>query len=255
MSGTISGDVIILPITYLEELRKLPDSIVDNAEGLNEVIFRASDASLYITCDHIVTAALACTVEASRAELYQPLMAHIIRSDLTHNLPSIVTELSSTVAITVPEQLGTSPDWTSITIYPKLMQIVAVVSGCIFIGPDLNRSQIYIDSSINYTLDLFGAASELRQWPSFMRPIVKHFLPSVVKVNEHRRKAKEFLVPVIRERRALRQAGEAEPDNALQWMVAKADKFNVTDDGALAEVQLTLSLAAIHTTTMTATHV
>lgn len=89
-------------------------------------------------------------------------MAHIIRPDLTHNLPSIVTELSSTVAITVPEQLGTSPDWTSITIYPKLMQIVAVVSGHIFIGPDLNRSQTYIDSSINYTLDLFGAASELR---------------------------------------------------------------------------------------------
>lgn len=72
MSDTISGDVIILLITYLEELRKLPDSIVDNAEGLNEVIFRASDASLYITYDHILTAALACTVEASRAELYRP---------------------------------------------------------------------------------------------------------------------------------------------------------------------------------------
>lgn len=49
-----------------------------------------------------------------------------------------------------------------------------------------------------------------------MRPIVKHFLASVVKVYEHRRKAKEFLVPVIRERRALHQAGEAEPDDALQ---------------------------------------
>ena len=184
-----------------------------------------------------------------------PLMAHIIRSDLTHNLPSVNIHLCSAVATTVPEYLGTSREWTPITINPKLMQMVAVISGHIFIGPELNHSQTYLDSSINYTIDLFGAATELRQWPSFMRSIVKYFIPSVDRLNEHRRKAREFLVPVIRERRALRQAGRPEPNDVLQWTIAKADKFNVTDDGAIAEIQLTLSLAAIHTTTMTATHV
>ena len=42
------------------------------------------------------------------------------------------------------------------------------------------------------------------------------------------------------------------PDDMLQWMLAKSDQYGLDDDD-MSEIQLNLSLAAIHTTTATTT--
>ncbi|KAH7025664.1 cytochrome P450 [Microdochium trichocladiopsis] len=226
-------EVIVLPISYVEELRNMPDTIINNVEALNETL----------------------QTHYTGLNSYNPLMNHVIRSDLTHNLPRINHLLSKEVAQTVPEYLGKHREWTRVNINEKLLKMVAIISGHVFIGPQLNRDERYLDASINYTVDLFKAAGELQKWHRLIRPIGKYFIPSVHQLHEQRRRAKEFLVPVVQKRRALREAGEEVPDDMLQWMIAKADKFNVSDDGDIAETQLTLSLAAIHTTTLTATHV
>lgn len=45
------------------------------------------------------------------------------------------------------------------------------------------------------------------------------------------------------------QSGDKGPDDLLQWMIRKAPAYNMTDQD-LAQMQLTLSMAAIHTTTL-----
>jgi len=50
------------------------------------------------------------------------------------------------------------------------------------------------------------------------------------------------------------QRGEKLPDDMLQWMLPKAKMFNIHDDAELAYQQLSLTLAAIHSTAMTMTH-
>lgn len=228
----VAGDVIILPMQYLEELRKIPDASVSNEFAVKEIM------------QHKYTG----------LSIEDPLMNHVIRSDLTHKLPQLLETLSSEVTQTVHEYLGKDREWKSTNITNALLPMISVISGRIFLGPELNRRKEYLHASINYTVDAFAATNAIRGWPQWLRPIVKFFIPEIDKIAEHRRLARDFLLPVITERQAQMTAGDTEmPDDMLQWMMAKAEKFNSNDPEKLVEIQLILSVAAIHTTTMMAT--
>jgi cytochrome P450 len=148
------------------------------------------------------------------------------------------------------EELGPCEDWTPAVVYSKLLRMVAIISGSIFLGPDLCRRDEWVTPAITYTVDTFTAISKLKQWKSWTRPIGQYFIPELKSVREHRRKAKEFLAPVIQERRQMMREGKELPDDMLQWMMNKTEDFALSDDD-LAVIQLNLSLAAIHTTTLT----
>ncbi|KAI0129663.1 ent-kaurene oxidase [Xylariales sp. AK1849] len=226
---TVDGDRIIVPHSALEELRQLPDDYISNRRALNKFV-----ESRYT----------GLSGESN-------FLNHVVRSDLTRSLSRITPRLAAEVTRTVDEVLGPCEEWTAVAIYQKLLHMVAIISGHIFLGPELCRREEYLHASINYTVDLFIAVRKLKEWNPWLRAIGQYFTPELKKVAEHRRKAKDFLLPIIRDRKAAMKKGEEMPDDMLQWMINKAEAQHVTDEG-LAEVQLTLSLAAIHTTTMTA---
>ncbi|KAK6856185.1 hypothetical protein PG995_008336 [Apiospora arundinis] len=227
---TSDGEVIVLPPEALQELRGMSDEVVNNVIGLN------------------------LAVEAKYTGLAgdSGFAAHMIRSDLTRSLNRINPGLAAETEKTVDEVLGPCDDWTSQVTYNKILRIVAIVSGRIFLGPDLCRREEYIYASTMYTVDLFKAVGKLKSWHSSLRPIAQYFIPELKTVFEHRRKAREFLFPIIRERKEAMKNGSELEDDMLQWMLNKAESNGVSDD-RLAELQLSLSLAAIHTTTMAVT--
>ena len=182
-----------------------------------------------------------------------PLMVHVIKSDLTHNLSQINTSLALEVSRTVVDEIGPCADWTEINVSQKLVRIVAIVSGSVFLGPELCRRKEYLHASIDFTVDMFIAIAALKRWPEPFRVAAKYWIPQLKTVNQHRRRVHEFLVPVLQERRVLRGNCEEPPKDMLQWLLDKSDKFNVRTDEELAETQLILGTAAIHATTMTAT--
>ncbi|KXJ92549.1 cytochrome P450 [Microdochium bolleyi] len=228
------GDVIVLPVRYLEESRKFPDDVISVAEATREI---QQTHYLQFSSD-------------------DPLLNHTIRSDLTHSLPRINDRLSAEVKRTVPEFLGTAREWTPVNVNSAMLKMVVILSGNIFLGPELNRREEYIHASIHYTVDLFNAANQLREWRRWMRPIGQYLVPNVKAVAEHGRRAREFLVPIVRAPKAqlIAQDGAEEPDDMLQWVIKKADRFGQNDDD-LAQLLLSLSLTAIHTTTMMTTFV
>lgn len=130
--------------------------------------------------------------------------------------------------------------------------MVAIVSGAIFIGDELCHSEEYIEASIGYTMDFIGAVDNLKKWRRGLRWFGRYFTPEVGKLFADRKKAHAFLEPIIAQRRAAMKAGQEMPDDALQWMLSSIDKFGLSD-AELAETQLGMSLAAIHTTTLTLT--
>lgn len=136
--------------------------------------------------------------------------------------------------------------------FTQLLRIVAIVSGRIFLGPELCRREEYIYASTMYTVDLFRAVGKLKSWHSSLRPIAQYFIPELKTVFEHRRKARAFLSPIIQKRKEAMENGSDLPDDMLQWMMNKAEANGVSDE-RLAQLQLDLSLAAIHTTTMAVT--
>ncbi|KAK8066512.1 cytochrome P450 [Apiospora hydei] len=225
---TLNGESIVVPLEALEELRGMPDNIVNNIIGLSREI-----ETKYTGLDGENSA----------------FAAHMVRSDLTRSLNRINPELAAEVERTVREELGPCDDWTPQMAFNPLLRVVAIVSGRVFLGPDLCRREEYIYASTMYTVDVFRAVSKVKAWNQFLKPIAQFFIPELKTLSEHRRKARAFLAPVIQERKEAMRNGSDLPDDMLQWMMNKAESYGVSD-ARLAELQLDLSMAAIHTTTM-----
>ncbi|KAI0839943.1 cytochrome P450 [Hypoxylon sp. FL0890] len=228
----LDGDRIVLPRHLMEEVRQLPDDVID--------INKAFD----IMNEHK-------HLDMGNRKQTEFLI-HVIRGDLTRSLVRINPRLSAETAKTIREELPPCEDWTPVVVYQTVLRMVATISGAIFIGPELCRSEEYLKASIGYTMDFVNAVSKLKQWHKWWRWIGRYFTPEVDKLFADRKDAHNFLRPVIEQRRAAMKAGQELPDDTLQWMLNKVDEFGLTDD-ALAETQLNLSMAAIHTTTLTVT--
>lgn len=130
--------------------------------------------------------------------------------------------------------------------------MVARVSSFIFLGEKVCRDKGWINVSVNYVIDAFIAARDLRLWPSVLQPLVHWFLPRTKAIREHIRVARRIIDEELEERNRLGEKGEAErrPD-ALDWMrqIAAKQPLDIT------RAQIGLSLAAIHTTSNLATNV
>lgn len=163
--------------------------------------------------------------------------------------------LSAEVDQTVHDELPGCEDWTPFPIFRVLLRVVAIVSGNLFIGPDLCRHEVYLASAIDFTNEVTAGAQQIKRWPKWLRGFVVYFrlAPAVNKSYEHRRRMQAFLEPLVVERREMLKKGKAVPEDLLQWMVEKTAEHGIYDIEHLTDMQLLLTMAAIHTTTLSAT--
>lgn len=165
----------------------------------------------------------------------------------------MTNRLTDEVERAVKAELPQCDEWTPVKITDPLLNIVTIVSGLIFLGPDLCRQPEYIRAAVDYTIDITNAVGKLKEWPWWMRPIVSRIIPEVVRLGSYRKEMKVFLEPVIQERRRLKAAAEPLPDDTLQWLLNRAEAAGITNTADITHMQLLLTMAAIHTTTLTAT--
>lgn len=109
-----------------------------------------------------------------------------------------------------------------------------------------------IQTTIDYTVNFFIAATYLRMIPGPLRRICHWFVPQCREARRQFDEARRVIAPVIEKRRALRaeaQSAGRQPPNfhdAIDWVDQEAVDRGVTFDPAT--FQLMLSVAAIHTT-------
>ncbi|KAH6657514.1 cytochrome P450 [Truncatella angustata] len=226
--------VVVLSPKYLPEIKKLPDSIL------------SMDASVVETIE----------AKYTKIEPTVPIVPHTVKAELTPALvrlnPTIAQEVRESMALEFPP----CSEWTPINIHHKLLRIVAMVSGRIFIGPELCRDERYLDAAINYTIEVMTAQRAVVQMHPWLRPFFAARLPEIKKLEKRKQEAYEFLGPMIDARRqAWNQAKNDGPDDMLQWLLTNQPKFPDEHSQNLVEVQLGLSFAAIHTTVLVATNV
>ncbi|KAH8885004.1 cytochrome P450 [Thozetella sp. PMI_491] len=226
--------VIVLSPKFLPELTKLPDNILSMQAAVDE------------------------TMEAkyTKIETSVPIIPHTITGKLTPSLtrlnPMISQDVSEVLAIEMPSCV----DWEEVNIHHKLLRMVAMVSGRVFIGPELCRSEQYLDAAINYTMDVMAAQRAVQRMKPWKRPFMAQSLPEVKRLDERIEEANAFIAPLV----SLRKEAAAEdpkfekPDDVLQWMIDGQDKYTDRNSQNLAKAQLGLGFAAIHTTTLTATN-
>lgn len=144
-------------------------------------------------------------------------------------------------------------DPTGVQIYDILAYIVAQVSGRLFVGPELCRDPEYIDCAVKYSLEVFTAIGAIKQMRPWLRPLFASRIPEVKLLRDRERRATDIMSSIIRQRKEAEKADPTwqKPEDMMQWMMERSDEGLA----ALANRQLVLTFAAIHTTTTVATNV
>ncbi|KAF5024477.1 hypothetical protein F66182_3417 [Fusarium sp. NRRL 66182] len=228
-----TSPILVISPSFLPELKKLPDTVLSMDAAVDE------------------------TIEAkyTKVETSVPIIAHTIKAELTPSLsrltPTIAKEISQVLGLSIPS----TEDWAEVNIHHSLLRIVAMVSGRLFIGPELCRSEQYLDAAINYTLEVTGAGRAVQTMRPWLRPFLAPSLPVVKKLHQRIAEAEAFLEPVVSQRiQAMADPSYEKPDDFLQWLIDGKDKFQDKNSQNLAKVQLGLTFAAVHTTTLTGTN-
>ncbi|XP_014550059.1 hypothetical protein COCVIDRAFT_116609 [Bipolaris victoriae FI3] len=226
---------IVVPLSLLPELRKLPDDVLS--------VSKAIEINMEVKYTHL--------------QVEVDLVPHTIKAHLTPALSRLNPVICEEVNAAVREYLPTCNDWTEVNINSKLVDIVAKVSGFIFVGPELSSDPEYLDCCSNYTVRLVDAVNAIKTIRPWLRPFLVPCLPEIAKLREMETRAAKHLEPIVRERLAAEKNDPnwQKPDDMLQWLLNQSVGKGTFTAEKLAKMQLTLIFAAIHTTTMTATSV
>lgn len=178
-------------------------------------------------------------------------------SPLTNVVDRLNPIIAEEVDLAFQEEFPQAKQFTKVPLNHRLMRLVAKVSGRIFVGPELCRSEEYVDMSINYTVELMQAAHSISSLRPDERDAKASSLPAVKQLQKRRQMGAEFVQPIIAARKkAMKDDPDFQkPDDIMQWMLDDGqDKYGAQDDDELTEIQLGLTFAAIHTTTLTTTN-
>lgn len=129
--------------------------------------------------------------------------------------------------------------------------LISSLSSRVFLGPELCREEEWLRVSVNYTISLFGALRKLRPWPRILQPIVHWFMRECRDARFHVKEGRAIIETVLQKRKAEKAIALAQGTppkrytDALQWFedVSKGEPYDP------AIYQMSLSIAAIHTTT------
>ncbi|KAL7755526.1 hypothetical protein ACKLNR_014624 [Fusarium oxysporum f. sp. zingiberi] len=234
ISGTNKSTNIVIHPRYLPELKDLPEGILDYYTAIGESLF----------------------TRYTQFRADRPIVPHVIKSDLTPAIRRLAPFIADEVQQAVNEELPKSQEFTEVNISSKLYRIIAKVSGHVFVGPELCRTEKYVDIAVNYTVVRTGAQRAIAALPPWQRVFRARWLPEVKRLHQLTEGAHEFLRPLIIARsEASKRPEYKKPDDLLQWILDDGQKkFGRQDTEELTSIQLALTSAAIHTTTMVATN-
>ncbi|KAF1358947.1 cytochrome P450, partial [Lizonia empirigonia] len=216
------------------ELRKLPDDVLSFPRAFDK------------------------TMETKYTKLNPDLdiVNHSVRSDLTPALGRINSVVREEIDSCVQKYMPQCDKWTEVTIYTTLVDIVAQVSGRVFVGKWLCEDPEYLDDASNYTLDLMDSVFAIKRLRPWTRYFMAPRLPEVGRLRRREKKIAEFLRPLIQERREASKKDPSweKPDDMMQWMLDRSADDNLSVEH-LAKAQLTLTFASVHTTSFMATNI
>ncbi|KAI0008538.1 cytochrome P450 [Xylariaceae sp. FL0662B] len=233
-------DITVLPIEYLDELRLVPPTKLSGKTAqTNNLVPRWTNTQVILDSN---------------------LHVRVLNSKLNPDLPKYIdlakAELEHAWEIEIPQSEGMSVCWAEVDIQQVIRRLVARMSAKVFMGHPACRDREWLDLSIDFSIDMFKTAFTLRLFPPWTHVIVAHFIPSRWRIKSQMRTS-EKIVGMLMQNHAdavkRRSQGHSdiaeEEDSLLDWMIDNGTEKE-TELSEMAARQCILTLASIHTTSM-----
>lgn len=118
----------------------------------------------------------------------------------------------------------------------------------------MSRNEEYLNCIIMFTMNVFYAVPKIRNYPPFLRWVSLYLSPEVKKVHKSLDTMKRLMRPIIEE--TLKTIDEdTAGSNMSTWNLRNSTQKQRENLNIQAQMQLSVSMAAIHTTSMTVTNV
>ncbi|GBF67140.1 ent-kaurene oxidase P450 [Trichophyton mentagrophytes] len=232
------ADILVISNKYVDELRNLPEEELSGIEA------------------HIRN--LLGSISTTHVMLETNLHTRVLQTKLTPALGLIFDDMKDELNFALETELPECKDkWVPISINHLMLRLLARVSARIFVGRANCRNEEWLSASIDYTENIFITVMTLRMMPRYLHPFVAPLLPWYWRIRSNLATAKRFIGPIIRERREAeaRQGKDYQKhEDLLQWMMDGANEKESNPD-MIAHIELLLTLASIHTSSMASSNV
>ncbi|KAI0521211.1 cytochrome P450 [Xylaria bambusicola] len=229
---TADMERIVLSPQYVDELRAAPESVLSLREGMSQ-----RHLGQFTTLDVILTS---------------HLQNDVCKTQLTQNLSDFVPTMNEEASFWLAEQISSTSTHAELTGYEAMLKIVTGMSSRIFVGQSLSKDERWLRMIVEYTIDVFLISTALRPYPAMIRPLIAPWLSSVKRMQRHLSIAQELFAPVFASSMS-KESKSSRDYSVLEWM-ARSAQGGDRDPRILVKKLLFLTLAAIHTSTMSITH-
>lgn len=155
---------------------------------------------------------------------------------------------------TLDKVLGHPSDWSEMDVQSMFLKCISRLTSKIFLGPKFMDNPDWQYLSTEYVKDVNAAVQRLNAIPPFVRPIAHWFLPECRKIRAEIDQARAMIRPEVdRRMEEIRKHGGPRRRvlDSVDWFIASMKGKN-DPNFDLAVAEISLSMAAIHTTTRTA---
>ena len=178
-----------------------------------------------------------------------------ITNDLSKCLRNVVTAFQEELEYGFETEIGHSSEWKECSPTNAFTKIIALMSGRVFVGPELNHDETYIDCIINFTLDGVVGGEILRKVPSPFRWFAQWFVPPLSRCRAKVYTMRKIIEPSLKPMIEAMDAGDSLPAmNMIYWNLKNSPPHLRHDMYYHAHNQLISSAASIHTTSLQLAH-
>lgn len=226
------GMQVVLPAAFVGELKSLPEETLSATAAMCEAML-----SEY-THFHF----------ANNGDLLSALVKTKLAQNTTHT--TIVPRLEEEINVLVASEFPECREWTAFKIQPFTLRAVTRMAGRIFVGPEINRLEEWVETNINFVVDVFMSVAKLQFMPQFLRPIGQYLVPDLRRTAADLAKARSLLKPIIDERiRDMENCpGYEAPPDMISWLLEALSEQDRADVAIHAQLQLMLAMASGHGT-------
>ncbi len=225
---------VVLPKDHLEEMKHLPNNIFSWA--LASAVIFAQD---YTGAPH-----------------RGPWSGKALRVGIHQNLESITKQLSDRIDEYFGKYLPQDPSsTTSINFMDFFVPAIANVTNALLCGEELASDSEWIRQTIDFSVNRYKSADDVRAWPPFIATFVAPLIPSVRRLRQSRLYVKRQLTPMYEYLKSRNMLGSDEKAKlrkqsyGFQCLWGGAPENVTLED--FSDTMMRTLIASIHTTAKT----